>query len=197
MNSIDIIKSYLAGSLSPQDFQKELYYNKDIEDLLSEENQIPPYTSRYKNAFLYLIEIDILLPSGELDSKDLLSKFLAKRNINFSLNNEHKKKYDLFMKIQPSWLNLTEPYFNLIMNKHRDKVGVELERALKLEIKKDFKFLKNRPKWLQSPNWPTVDNKPLIFIGQLDITQISHDITYLYIFLNEKENTYMTFEQST
>ncbi|MCO6538282.1 MAG: hypothetical protein J6567_10030 [Gilliamella sp.] len=91
MNSIDIIKSYLASSLSPQDFQKELYYNKDIEDLLSEENQIPPYTSRYKNAFLYLIEIDILLPSGELDSKDLLSKFLAKRNINFSLNNEHKK----------------------------------------------------------------------------------------------------------
>lgn len=78
MNSIDIIKSYLEGSLSPQDFQKELYNNKDIENLLSEETQIPPYT-KSQNAFLYLIEIDILLPSGEIDSKDLLSKFLTKK----------------------------------------------------------------------------------------------------------------------
>ncbi|WP_176700517.1 hypothetical protein [Gilliamella sp. Nev3-1] len=40
MNSIDIIKNYLEGSLSPQDFQKELYYNKDMENLLSKETQI-------------------------------------------------------------------------------------------------------------------------------------------------------------
>jgi hypothetical protein len=31
----------------------------------------------------------------------------------------------------------------------------------------------------------------------LDITEIRHDISYLYIFLDEKNNTYMTFEQST
>jgi hypothetical protein len=196
MNSIDIIKNYLEGSLSPQDFQKELYYNKDMEDLLSKETQIPPYTNS-QNAFLYLIEIDILLPSGEFDSKDLLSKLLTKKNISFSLNNEYKKKYDLFMKIQPRWLNLTEPYFQFIFNKHKDKSGIELERALKLEIKNDFKFLKNKPRWLQSPVWPTVENKPLFFIGQLDITEIRHDISYLYIFLDEKNNTYMTFEQST
>lgn len=196
MNSIDIIKNYLEGSLSPQDFQKELYNNKDIENLLSEETQIPPYTNS-QNAFLYLIGIDILLPSGEVNSKGLLSKLLTKKNVSFSLNNEYKKKYDLFMKIQPRWLNLTESYFQFIINKHKDKTGIELEKALKLEIKNDFKFLKNKPKWLQSPAWPTVENKPLFFIGQLDITEIRHDISYLYIFLDEKKNKYMTFEQST
>lgn len=196
MNSIDIIKNYLEGSLSPQDFQKELYYNKDIENLLSEETQIPPYTNS-QNVFLYLIEIDILLPSGEMDSKDLLAKFLTKKNVSFSLNTDYKKKYDLFMKIEPRWLNLTEPYFQIIINKHKDKTGIELEKALKLEIKNDFRFLKSKPRWLQSPDWPTVENKPLLFIGQLDITQISHDISYLYIFLDEKNNTYITFEQST
>nr|WP_218837759.1 hypothetical protein [Gilliamella apicola] len=82
MNSIDIIKNYLEGSLSPQGFQKELYYNKDMEDLLSKETQIPPYTNS-QNAFLYLIEIDILLPSGEFDSKDLLSKLLTKKILAF------------------------------------------------------------------------------------------------------------------
>ena len=90
MNSIDIIKNYLEGSLSPQDFQKELYNNKDIENLLSEETQIPPYTNS-QNAFLYLIGIDILLPSGEVNSKGLLSKLLTKKNVSFSLNNEYKK----------------------------------------------------------------------------------------------------------
>ena len=115
MNSIDIIKNYLEGSLSPQDFQKELYNNKDIENLLSEETQIPPYTNS-QNAFLYLIGIDILLPSGEVNSKGLLSKLLTKKNVSFSLNNEYKKKYDLFMKIQPRWLNLTESYNLSLIN---------------------------------------------------------------------------------
>jgi len=56
MDSMTIIKEYVEGSLSPQNFQKELYYNKDIENILSEETQIPSYIKTV-NLFNALLEI--------------------------------------------------------------------------------------------------------------------------------------------
>lgn len=195
MDSMTIIKEYVEGSLSPQNFQKELYYNKDIENILSEETQIPSYI-KTENLFYALLEIDLLCPSGELDSKSMLALFLEKRNISFVYNNSASKKYNLFLKIQPNWLSLNESYFQLIMEKYKNEKGKNLEKALKLQIKKDFKFLKNRPKWLQSPEWPIINNKPLFFIGQIDITEIRHDTSYLYIFWDVHTQKYTTLEQS-
>lgn len=195
MDSMTIIKEYVEGSLSPHNFQKELYYNKDIENILSEETQIPSYI-KTENLFYALLEIDLLCPSGALDSKSMLALFLEKRNISFVYNNSASKKYNLFLKIQPNWLSLNESYFQLIMEKYKNEKGKNLEKALKLQIKKDFKFLKNRPKWLQSPEWPIINNKPLFFIGQIDITEIRHDTSYLYIFWDVHTQKYTTLEQS-
>ena len=194
MDSMTIIKEYVEGSLSPQNFQKELYYNKDIENILSEETQIPSYIKTV-NLFSALLEIDLSCPSGELDSKSMLALFLEKRNISFVYNNSASKKYNLFLKIQPNWLSLNESYFQLIMEKYKNEKGKNLEKALKLQIKKDFKFLKNRPR-LQSPEWPIINNKPLFFIGQIDITEIRHDTSYLYIFWDVHTQKYTTLEQS-
>ena len=195
MDSMTIIKEYVEGSLSPHNFQKELYYNKDIENILSEETQIPSYI-KTENLFYALLEIDLLCPSGELDSKSMLALFLEKRNISFVYNNSASKKYNLFLKIQPNWLSLNESYFQLIMEKYKNEKGKNLEKALKLQIKNDFKFLKNRPKWLQSPEWPIINNKPLFFIGQIDITEIRHDTSYLYIFWDVHTQKYTTLDQS-
>ena len=195
MDSMTIIKEYVEGSLSPHNFQKELYYNKDIENILSEETQFPSYIKTV-NLFYALLEIDLLCPSGELDSKSMLALFLEKRNISFVYNNSASKKYNLFLKIQPNWLSLNESYFQLIMEKYKNEKGKNLEKALKLKIKKYFKFLKNRPKWLQSPEWPIINNKPLFFIGQIDITEIRHDTSYLYIFWDVHTQKYTTLDQS-
>lgn len=53
-NSLTIIKNYVEGLLSPQNFQKELYYNKDMENILSEETQIPSYIKAVNFFTLFL-----------------------------------------------------------------------------------------------------------------------------------------------
>jgi uncharacterized protein YwqG len=50
-----------------------------------------------------------------------------------------------------------------------------LQSWLKEKIKTDFRYLKKQPKWLQSPEWPIGNGKPMVFLGQIDISELSHD----------------------
>ncbi|EDF8720439.1 hypothetical protein GCB14_22485, partial [Salmonella enterica] len=92
MDAIEVIKAYLSGEISSALFQNELFHNNEIEKILSENIKIPPYTNS-GSVFLYLIENDILSPSGELNCKDLLSKFLSIKDINFVFDDAHKENY--------------------------------------------------------------------------------------------------------
>jgi hypothetical protein len=42
------------------------------------------------------------------------------------------------------------------------------------------------PKWIQSPDWPTRNGKPLVFVGQLsvDAPELFHDKGAAYVFYN-------------
>jgi len=56
--------------------------------------------------------------------------------------------------------------------------------------------MKGTPKWLQGARWIFIDEEPLLFVGQLDITEMRHDTSRLYVFLDEKTGIYHTIEQS-
>ncbi|AZI92184.1 hypothetical protein AB1P82_000348 [Salmonella enterica subsp. enterica serovar Senftenberg] len=195
MDAIDIVKNYLNGELSSESFQKEIYQNKGLECFLSEDIDVPPYTN-LGSAYLYLIENDVLSPSGELNGKDLLSNFLTKKGISYIVNSDYKETYEILRKVQPSWIDLPNNYIKFIFELHKGKTGKELEKELKSYIDSEFQWLKKKPKWVQSPDWPIVNNKPLFFIDQVDISKIKHDTSWLYIFYNEEDKHYITIEQS-
>ena len=67
-------------------------------------------------------------------------------------------------------------------------ISTNLRRAttFKKIIKEYFICMDKHPKWLQEPDWPIVDNIPAMFLGQLDISKLKHDTTYLYIFWDKK-----------
>lgn len=196
MNAIDIIKNYLNNNITSKTFQQELYSNKEMEIILSEDIYIPPYTNSAGNIFLYLIESDLSSPSGELNCKDLLAKYLVKKNIEFALDNKHEELHSMLIKIQPAWVRVPGEYFKHLIDKHSGKSGKDLENALKKDIATNFQCINKKPKWLQSPQWPIEDNIPLVFIGQFDISEIRHDVSSLYVFYNKKKNNYTTIEQS-
>lgn len=195
MSTLDIIRNYLENSISTEAFQLELYNNKELQSVLSEQVEIKPYTNS-GSVFLYLIEIDLFSLSGELNGKDLLSKFFILKGVNFNLNNDHEANYEALIEATPSWLNVSGDYAKFVLKQNEGLSGIKLKNAIKSYLTQSFKFLKKKPKWLQAPNWPIKNNVPLIFVDQVDISMLRNDTAYLYIFFDESNGEYINIEQA-
>ena len=71
------------------------------------------------------------------------------------------------------------------------------------EIPKQFVSIGKRPKWIQGYDWPVRNGKPMIFVGQLDISlrdapnadQFFHDDTSFYVFIEMKGETEVIMQQ--
>lgn len=70
-----------------------------------------------------------------------------------------------------------------------------LQTALKAAITRDFRYLKAPPKWLQGPEWPLADDVPMVFVGQLDIRGLGHDIGQAYLFFDAQQQRFHTVSQ--
>jgi hypothetical protein len=71
----------------------------------------------------------------------------------------------------------------------------EFEKWLDLQIPKLFIAFGKRPEWIQGEEWPfSSDNKPMVFIGQIDISlkdnpesaKFFHDDTSFYVFIAQE-----------
>ncbi|WP_338509919.1 hypothetical protein VRC22_24385 [Pseudomonas poae] len=71
----------------------------------------------------------------------------------------------------------------------------DLQSWLKEKIKTDFRCHKTQPKWLQGPEWPIENGKPMVFVGQLDISELSHDSAQAYLFFDDDKKTFHTITQ--
>lgn len=91
-----------------------------------------------------------------------------------------------------------EEFFNSFLEKYSGDIA-NLKSWLTEEITPYFIALTKRPIWIQSPDWPFENGKPMIFAGQLDlsaqdgiISQFFHDDASLYIFIGELEPIVIT-----
>ncbi|CAI3948795.1 unnamed protein product [Commensalibacter communis] len=193
---IEIIIAYVEGTLSSSEFINELYHNPDLEKLLSEPIHIAPYIDQIGTLYLYLLSLDLNHAGGILDATHTLSLYLTKKGISFNQSKTTNSNFDIYLKIQPKWLQIPESCFQKLLAEIPGKTGKELELALKQKIKEHFHFLKKPPRWLQDTFWPIENDKPLIFIDQLSISPLFHDETQLYIFYNEENNSFITIKQS-
>lgn len=196
MTPTNIILSCVEGKLSSERFKNELYSNKELEHVLSENVRIARYIDNAGGLFLYLLSLDLDSPAGKLNLISSLSLFLEAKGITFVACKEAEKNFDLLLKIQPKWLNIPDDYLKKLVSCNKNVSGKELEKTLKLTIKEKFRYLKKPPKWLQSAHWPIEENEPLIFVDQVDVSKLSHDEAQLYIFYNEKTGAFITIKQS-
>jgi hypothetical protein len=63
VSGLDVIVEYVEGRMKPNDFCEHLYKSKELEDLLSEDVRLPPYTNN-GTIYLYLLNLDFLRPGG-------------------------------------------------------------------------------------------------------------------------------------
>jgi len=192
--ALDIIVRFVERKMSTEEFLKNLYENQQLEELLSEKPTFESYVG--DNLYLYLIEKNMHNLEDLIDSLGGLKRFLKSKQVDFEENDEDLKLHSLVLSSQPNWVDLPSFYIQKLLEVAGAKKGVELKTFLKEEIKKRFRCMKGAPRWLQGASWVFIDEEPLLFIGQLDITEMRHDTSRLYVFLDEKTGAYHTVEQS-
>lgn len=190
----DLIKQFVEEKISGDEFFNVFYNDVELQKQLEKETDIKPFTN-CGSLFLFLATGNKNLSLFILESKEALEKYLSKNNIQFTQSNELDKLYSAISNSMPKWLNVSLDYFidKIDNNKSNPK---ELKEQIKKIIERDFISLKNKPKWLQAPNWPIENGKPLIFIGEQDMSEISHDTTKVYVFFNRTGNSFTCVKQS-
>ncbi|UVM50374.1 hypothetical protein LOY38_29430 [Pseudomonas sp. B21-015] len=195
MTAIEIVKQFVEASISPKEFEAEIYANSSIEELLRIEKNLPAYVAE-SDLYTYAISQNYENLESIYNTQTLLSDFLNKKNIPHKIKKKYKELFNLTLKVQPKWLSLPSDYLSSLIEDKKSLSTKELQLWLKGKIKSDFRSLKTPPKWLQNPEWPIQDGKPMFFLGQLDISGLSHDNSQAYLFFDENKKTFHTVTQS-
>ena len=194
MNPMDIVKSFVSGEMKPREFEQVLYRDKDLENLLLRNPPLPPYVKE-DGLYLYLISKDYDSLEDMSNARDALCRFLRNHGIDATPSDDIRKRIDEKYKILPKWLQISDEMYDEIRKSADGLTGSDFISFMKDEIKRRFVSLNKPPKWLQDVCWPILDGKPLIFVGQLDISKIRHDTSYVYVF-GDGHGRYTTIEQS-
>lgn len=112
---------------------------------------------------------------------------------------EVAKRYE----VDPSSSLDSETFFRNLLKGYPGSFDDEEEKTewLDRQIGQHFIALGRRPEWIQDPQWPFVDGKPMVFAGQIDIavrdesTDFFHDDTSLYIFVGRKVKPIVVIQQ--
>lgn len=97
--------------------------------------------------------------------------------------------------LDPSSSLAAEDFFRELLAQYSGSADTaSVVQWLDKQVPYHFPAIKERPRWLQNPEWPFMGAKPMIFAGQIDVTKSSqkgalnvfHDDTSLYVFVGHK-----------
>lgn len=195
MTPTEKIIEYLEGRMPLSEFYTQVLYDEVLQTFLEQDASIPPYTN-LGNLFLYIMDEDVSEPATDINLRDALSKLLTALGVEHQTDTSSLETYGLALDASPTWLSLPESYIKTLIAGF-ETLGDKREKLAfaKGKIAKDFRYLKKPPKWLQSPSWPFDGEAPLVFVGQLDASDLAHDTAQIYVFFNPRDRGIQTVMQ--
>ena len=127
-----------------------------------------PTDSQYEfNPDNILQKVDINNLNHRYELFTIVNRFLVERGINIENRtlNPDIRTYLFFYKMLPSWVDVVDVNF---LKKIYDEAPANLSKHDKLiwckkKVKELFKYETKKPRWIQQPEWPIIDNRPFIF----------------------------------
>jgi len=195
MGPLDEIVAFVEGRTSLPDFVRRTQENRALEAVLEENATIRPYTDA-GNLMIYLLQQDWSSLAAQVSIQDALSRFLHAKGRPHVVDTSRLQFYEAVLANTPAWLQLPEFFVDRIAEiatglPDRKTLGA----MIKNEIAASFRYLKKPPKWLQSPSWPCFENRPLLFVGQMDLGDLMHDKAQAYLFFDNVRAEARTFIQ--
>ena len=200
-----IIVDYVEGRLSAESFHNQFLTNKSLQSLLRKKMPTKySFLSEYNYSLYDLMQKDWWFVRHRWNSytirymlQQILSAFLDENKVKYTLYSKYREEYSFLLKIQPAWLYFDD---DSIFQKIMDEIPQDLPKTKRIAMGKEkikalFKYDKTYPRWVQSPEWPIVNGKPLVFSHQQKAK--GGDIRTYYYFYDEdteKETVIVQFE---
>lgn len=194
-----ILVDFAEGKLSSKDFEQEIYTNKKLEALLSDETV--DWSGTYlqdSSPFLFLAEQNYDSADGRLNAQGAVTLFLEKMNIEVHSSNQFSEDYDLLLSTSPKYLDIRPEFFEkYILPTDGSLSKSDKKQMIKKTIAQLFKYQTKPPKWIQNPDWLIKNDQPLYFLGQVDIKKndLFHDDGCVYLFVDPETGTVETVKQ--
>ncbi len=165
-----IIKNFIEGKISSEDFQNEVVENNGLQNYLENNAR---YTPRFlkesgDKLWAYLACIDVGYVGGRYDMHALVYE-LFKEN-DYKPAKKYADDFRVYLKLLEAvgYVDCPEITEELIRSLPPVKFS-EKVKILKTKIKEFFRYDDNPPEWIQEPDWQCRNGKPMIFRGQYDI----------------------------
>ncbi|WP_109513833.1 hypothetical protein [Pseudomonas ovata] len=195
MPSLQIVRAFVEATITPAAFEKQLLENAALSTELQVPFRLPEYIEA-PDVYTFALEQDYTNLESIFNTQVLLSGFLNSRSVEHERSQKYEDLFNLLLSVQPKWLSLSADYLSTLLDSAPSQKPKALQAWLKDRIKHEFRYLKTPPKWLQAPAWPIDQGKPLVFVGQLDVSGLSHDTSQAYVFFNAHDHSYLTLQQS-
>lgn len=193
---LDILVSFAEGRLEGPALDVALA-TEEMKALLSvfEEARYPALTNHYRRLHN---KQDRTTLGGLVNSEGIIEDFLQKAEVAFTPAKRFGNLYRLILKAVPDYLDPPTEFLTEKVVPTDDGLSeTKKTKIIKDRLKELFKYLDKPPKWIQSPDWPIRDGKPLIFIGQLsvDAPELFHDRGAAYLFYDPGKGDFETVAQ--
>ncbi len=198
-NEIKILKDFIEGIISSEDFERQFFENSNFEELLSDKTiSLQGTYMANSTIYLYLAEQKINSISGRLNMQGAIQFFFTKKGISFKSYSKYSDDYGLILDSQPKYIDADLDFIErYILPSEMKKSNAELKKEVKERFLELFRYQIKPPKWIQNPNWIIKNNKPLFFLGQFEIKNcdIFHDDGAVYLFVDEETCEIETVKQ--
>lgn len=198
-NEIKILKDFVEGTISSEDFERQFLENSNFEELLSDKTiSLQGTYMAGSTIYLYLVEQKMKSIEGRLNVHGAVQLFFNKKGISFNRYTKYSDDYGLILDSQPKYIDADLDFIEkYILPAEINKSKSELKKEMKDRFSTLFKYQTKPPKWIQNPNWIIKNNKPLFFLGQFEIKNcdIFHDDGAVYLFVDEETGEIQTVKQ--
>lgn len=197
---LQIFIDFVEGRLSDIELDNLLRNNDELRVVLQDNSMSWSGTYIKTDPFDYLMSINIKSISGRLEAQGVLELFLGKKGIKTKEYKKYSKDYGIILDVQPDYIDPDSEFVEkfILPPSYQTLSLKEIKQIAKENIKSLFQYNCRPPKWIQSASaWPIENNKPLYFIGQVNIKggEVFHDDGAAYLFMDKETGKIETIIQ--
>ena len=195
--ALEFMNDFVEGRMTTEQFWERYKSNESIRNLLVNDvtRDHIESESMYYFAPERLIEVlDISRLEHKNELYQIVRRYFWRRNESLNFSNSDAEKYECLLKMLPTWLDVRDEDFLLAIydSTPSDTSKTEKLKHCKNKVKELFKYDIKPPRWIQSPEWPIVNGKPLVFKGQSKEREYDERVYFYFYDSDTSEETVVT-----
>lgn len=193
---VEVMKDFLEARMSVFEFWEIYKVNEDLRQLLISDSQKDRKFSTYYDPEHLIQRANLSRLRDRVEIFWAVKRYFTKNKISSMPKNADEEDFIFLTSIQPGWLDVSVEFLVELANSApAGMTKKEKSEWCKTRLKELFIYENKPPKWLQNPEWPIKNGKPLVFRSQSS-EDLDYSISEIeYFFYDPKTNEVVTIEQ--